>query len=204
MSSLSSSYLQPIRSDFDLHVFVETGCYLGDGIAAALGAGFSRVYSCDLDENRVRECEIRFPEEEVILFHGSSLECLKQILADVSEPCLFWLDAHYPAFFGMADLENEQTRFPVLEELALICCMRDGAAGDVILIDDMRVIASPDNPRYRAGEVADYYRVKDLSIASLVVPFTNTHKADIDDQQEGILSLRPILTSQRSIVGSLR
>ncbi len=69
--------------------------------------------------------------------------------------------------------------------------MRGGAAHDVILIDDMRVYNSPDNPRWNPSEVPDYYRIDHISIADLTGPFLATHDVRMMHEQEGILTLIP-------------
>ncbi len=193
MSSLSSVFLRPFVETYNIKVFVETGCFRGDGIAAALDSGISTVFSCDLDINMVEQVRGRFHGHPAVeIYHGDSLTFLKHVLANPVGPILFWLDAHYPAFFDMPTLEGPQTRFPVREELALISELRDdGATADVILIDDMRVIRSVDNPRWREGEVSDYFRIDDLTIEELATPLKGSHDAIVSLDQEGIMIMTP-------------
>lgn len=192
MSQLPVDLVRTLKRQFDLTAFVETGCYLGDGIAAALEAGFRDIRSCDIDPARIEQCQLRFSGQEALTLRlGASSEVLPDLLPDADVPTLFWLDAHYPGHYGLNHMETRLTKFPVQFELAKICTLHHGASRDVILIDDMRVIASDDNPLWREGEVDDYYRVDDLTIKALVEPFEGTHQYDIDLQQEGILILTP-------------
>lgn len=190
MSTLSVEFIASFRTTFDLSVFIETGCYEGAGIHAAHGAGFNDVRSCDLDANRVTQCQERFGSS-VRCLQGRSIDALSLLVDRSDGPTFFWLDAHYPAFFGMEHLEDEQTRFPVLEELALIRQIRDGALKDVIVIDDLRVIDSIDNPRWADGEVSDYYRITHVTVHDIHAPFAATHNLTLDPQQEGLIILTP-------------
>jgi hypothetical protein len=192
MSYLNVEMLKLYRDRFGLEVFVETGCYLGDGIGTALAAGFIKAYSCDIAVGHFNACASRFAGDSRVHLHvGQSLSFLEDVLQEPFERALFWLDAHYPGHYGMNDLENPETKFPLLQELALIHRLRSGAPQDVILADDMRVICAPDNPRWRAGEVGPYYRIEGIRMSDLSGPFASTHEGNVDGQQEGLLVLTP-------------
>jgi len=194
MSTLQFHHLESLRLQFELEAFVETGCYQGDGIAAVLAAGFWAVRSCDIDARMVEHCRNRFAgDARVRIEIGDSVSALGRILGEDLGPALFWLDGHYPAFYGLGELETAVTRFPVPQELELIHLFRKGAVSDVILVDDIRVVNAPDNPRWRPGEVADYYRVDLTSLAELCQKFEDTHELEVDGQQEGLLVLSPKL-----------
>jgi len=113
-----------------LHVLVETGTYLGDMLAAARPS-FRELYSIELDEDLYDWARWRFRRApEVRLYRGDSADVLPTILARVSEPCLFWLDAH--ASGGIT--AHGEAVAPVMRELQLI--LSHGVPGHVILIDD--------------------------------------------------------------------
>lgn len=192
MSTLSPEFLKGFLETYGLSTFVETGCFEGDGIAAALTAGFHDARSCDIDMKRIEHCRRRFfGQAEVVLRHGASWQVLSDLMPALNSLTLFWLDAHYPKFYDLPELETPRTRFPIQLELTQIFSMRQGAAGDVILVDDMRVINALDNPRWSPGEVSDYFRIDGLTIDELTSPFSKSHVATIDCQQEGLLVLTP-------------
>lgn len=76
-------------------VFVETGTFLGDGTAAALQAGFPRVHTIEAYPDLYHGAVARFVDVPQVTCHlGSSVERLQEIVASLTEPATFWLDAH--------------------------------------------------------------------------------------------------------------
>jgi hypothetical protein len=77
-------------------VFIETGTCGGNGVAAALDAGFKKVLSVELGEHLYTYSQTRFEvDPRVRLWHGLSVECLPEMChAAGDEPCTIWLDAH--------------------------------------------------------------------------------------------------------------
>jgi hypothetical protein len=190
LSNLTVAFLNELRAAYSLECFVETGCFQGDGIATAITAGFRLVRSCDIGPEYVARCRQRFTGcPNVLIAESESISALTRQLLEPLPPCLFWLDAHYPAFYGSA--ETEQTKVPVLEELSLIRRLRRGAPNDVILIDDIRTYNTPDNPRWNPEEVHDYYRVTGITLADVTNQFAKTHEFRLLHEQEGILAMLP-------------
>lgn len=75
--------------------FIETGTYLGDGVQAALNAGFSNVISIELAPTHYNICKNRFTTNtNVEILFGDSRLLLPNILKTHNENILFWLDAH--------------------------------------------------------------------------------------------------------------
>jgi len=79
-------------------VFVETGTKYGNGVRAALNAGFQKVYSIEIVPERYKKSRQKFSKEisngkvEIVL--GDSAEKLEEIISHVGCPITFWLDAH--------------------------------------------------------------------------------------------------------------
>jgi hypothetical protein len=126
---------------YGLEVFIETGTYLGDTTAAMKGL-FSRLYSIELDATLHAAAVKRFERDShVRLLQGDSGERIVEILKELKERALFWLDGHYSGgFTAKAALET-----PILQELSHIFAhsIRD----HVILIDDARCFGvDPDYP----------------------------------------------------------
>jgi hypothetical protein len=114
-------------------VLVETGTYHGEGIEAALAAGFSDVRSVELSPQLHQAAAAHFADDgRVRLWLGHSAERLPEMLAGVVTPATFWLDAHYSGggtAGGAADC-------PLLGELAAIAA--HPIRTHTILIDDVR------------------------------------------------------------------
>ena len=82
---------------FAIQRLVETGTYRGD-TTFALRAEFKRITTIELSDPLFRDACRRFaPYPHIEVLHGDSARVLAESLARTSEPCLFWLDAHYSA-----------------------------------------------------------------------------------------------------------
>lgn len=75
--------------------FIETGTYVGDGVQAALNAGFKKVISIELAPVHYNICKNRFVfNTNVDILFGDSRLLLPDILKTYNTDILFWLDAH--------------------------------------------------------------------------------------------------------------
>ncbi len=118
--------------------FIETGTYLGDGVANALSAGFPYVYSIELGEELHRNCCARFSETpNVKLFLGDSSVALPAVLAEIDAPATFWLDGH----FSNGITVKGSTNTPLLGELEQIA--QHPIKTHTLLIDDIREVGTP-------------------------------------------------------------
>jgi hypothetical protein len=109
--------------------FVETGCEDGNGIQAALDAGFRDVVSIEIDPKHVYRARSRFARRPVTVLQGDTTRELSLVLETISEPSTFWLDAH-PC--GAS---------PILLELAAL--REHPIKTHTILIDDRRLMHGP-------------------------------------------------------------
>lgn len=133
---------------FPARVFVETGSYLGDGVQAALDAGFGRVITIEADRDCWQRVRNRFAgDSRVTAMLGNSAELLAAAISDLDEPATFWLDAHWSGegTGGLAPFRESCVYSPVLEELEAIAA--HPVKGHTILVDDVRV--------FRDGVFAD-------------------------------------------------
>jgi hypothetical protein len=143
MGTLAHFNLAGIAKLHGLKHFVETGTAQGDGLALAAAAPFASLHSIEIVEDLATAAKARFASDQRInIWQGDSRDMLAKIL-DVlpAEPCLFWLDAHFPGAHSGAAYDAEKdgrVRLPLAEELALIRERRPNA-GDVFLLDDMRI-----------------------------------------------------------------
>ena len=121
-------------------VLIETGSFLGDGIQAALDAGFKEVYSLELDPTLFNHCVDRFAgQNNVHLIPGDSVLVMDNLLSKINEPVTFWLDGHNSG----TDMETGIiTTFgiyerPVMQEL--IAIQKHYIKTHTLMIDDMRL-----------------------------------------------------------------
>jgi hypothetical protein len=117
---------------FGLEILIETGTLFGDTIAATR-RHFSDIYSIELSPELHARAKQRFANDpNVHLLLGDSGEVLKDILAEILRPPLFWLDAHYSG--GPTVRGKEDT--PIVQELETILALSPDC---VALIDDARL-----------------------------------------------------------------
>jgi hypothetical protein len=119
--------------NYELKTMIETGTYKGD-MAYSMQPYFEKIYSIELGwdlYNKARERLSKY--KNVQLIQGNSGELLPEIIKNINQPCLFWLDAHYSG--GKTVKHDLET--PIMQELTSIFehpCINK----HVILIDDAR------------------------------------------------------------------
>jgi len=140
--------LEQYAKKFSLHTLIETGTYQGDMVEAMKDA-FNKIFSIELESELYERAKKRFnSNDHISIIHGDSGEVLSDVLAEVDEPCLFWLDGHYSA--GITAKGEADT--PINEELNHI--LNHPVVGHVILIDDARLFVGQ-NQYPRIDELKD-------------------------------------------------
>jgi len=176
--------------DYGLEAVVELGIGHGGSMQAVLGLGIPVVYlGCDTDPEAIRICKEMVPAGIFAL--EPSTVFLKKILGPMpfAMRTLWFLDAH----FG-----NHADDFPLLAELELLAAFKPGIDQDVIVCDDIRVIADDANPRYWPGELEAPYVRDEHPWAAYTMPFRQTHETRVVLDDEGYLVLVPrTLVAQR-------
>lgn len=121
-------------------IMVETGLYGGGGS----GMNFAReglldlYVILDLSEENCDLAKQSFPDAWVIC--GDSAQTIRVALAQIHQPCLFWLDAHL-----VADIDTTEALdlnpCPLVGELEAIRAWPHAHAS-TILVDDVRLFGS--------------------------------------------------------------
>lgn len=122
-------------------VFVETGFYKGDTVAAALEAGFPEVHSVEFDADLFRLGQGRFYDEPRVSLHlGSSPEILPRIL-NGSRATTIYLDAH---FCGVKETtwDKKYGECPLVDELKAISRVK-WVQKPYLVIDDWHMFRRP-------------------------------------------------------------
>lgn len=153
-------------------VFIETGTYFGDTVAAIKDM-YSSVISIEVDEALYKKACVRFAaDKNVRIVHGDCAGELPTILATMHEPAVFWLDGHYSGGeTGKGEVED-----PILISLNQI--EAHPVREHVIFIDDARTFDGREG-RPDISEVFNYIkkidhryiiRVQNDIIVATVVP----------------------------------
>ncbi|MEP6645466.1 MAG: hypothetical protein ABJC12_00135 [Saprospiraceae bacterium] len=136
------------------HVFIETGTFLGDMVEAQKDR-FNKIISIELAGHLYRKAKKRFRNnEKVTIVQGDSGKVLPEILNNIHEPVVFWLDGHYSA--GVTAKGDKSC--PIYEEIDAIF-NRKNQFNHIILIDDARLFTGKrDYPE--VVKVTGYIRAK--------------------------------------------
>lgn len=116
---------------FHLQNLVETGTYQAEMVAAQR-KHFRRIVSIELDAELFRSAEARFAStDHITILQGDSSQILPAVTQELTDPCLFWLDAHYSGGITARGLLDT----PIVQELEIIFSRNN--ENDVLLIDDV-------------------------------------------------------------------
>lgn len=97
-------------------------------------------YTCDVLEQNAVKAATQFADFDV--YYGDSVSALKDCLPKLVGPTFFWLDAHCPD--DPSSLPG--AIFPLYDELVLIQELKKDYERDIIWMDDVSMIADPENP----------------------------------------------------------
>jgi hypothetical protein len=127
---LFAKYLNP--------VFIETGSFTGDGIQAAIDAGFQKIISIELSQHFFEVCTNRFRHNpNVQIIHGDSFKVLPDIIKNIDNRITFWLDGHY----SCGNTAKGEYWAPLIQELEVI--KNHHVKTHTVMIDDMRCWQEP-------------------------------------------------------------
>jgi hypothetical protein len=137
-----------LRHRFHLDTFVETGTAYG---ATALTASdltiFQRVVTIEANPDIYANQHAALKASKAERLLGKTEEKLADVVASLTGPALFYLDAHWPG--GGPKLGPE---CPLLKELAVLRPRQEAGAGDVIMIDDAGMFVHHPRPPHVAEE----------------------------------------------------
>ena len=127
---LKQRVIEEHKRKFGHSLFIETGTYLGDMINAQKSR-FKKVISIELGDQLYKNAVEKFRKNKnITLYQGDSGEVLGEIMNNISEPAIFWLDGHYS---GGITAKGEK-ECPILKELDAI--FETNSLDHVLLIDD--------------------------------------------------------------------
>jgi hypothetical protein len=132
LHTMKQMAVKAYAAKYGANVFVETGTYLGE-MLDAVKYSFKKLYSIELSPDLYERTAKKFARHKhITVLEGDSSTVLPEILNQIYEPCLFWLDAHYSE--GITVRGDKET--PILGELERI--FSHPIEGHIILIDDAR------------------------------------------------------------------
>ncbi len=125
-----------LKEQFNISCFVESGTCEGE-TAYWAASKFKHVITMELSESLYEQADERLRIlSNVNLIFGDSRIALKEIVPNLKDPALFWLDAHWSG--GETYGQNDEC--PILSELEII---NGGKTQHFLLIDDARLFLCP-------------------------------------------------------------
>lgn len=177
------TFLDNSEIDKNIEIFVETGCYTGDAINYILNnKNYKMHYSCDINPKYVTMCKNRFPEldSKLSISTMDSVDYFNSLIPHIEDKTLFWLDAHFPAMYGM----GIGTYFPVVEECNIIKNQKINMEKDFILCDDIRVFKNAE--KYLTSDImAGSFPRFEMDIDEFILIFKKTHIIEILNVGQG-------------------
>lgn len=123
--------INSIQRKYGTNILIETGTYLGDMVYAQRN-NFEQIYSIELSDHLAQKAKKRFKKNKnITILQGDSGIVLKELLPDINEGVIFWLDGHYSG--GITALGEKEC--PIIEEIK---CILDTQQEHVVLIDDAK------------------------------------------------------------------
>jgi hypothetical protein len=144
---LKQKVVREYGEKFALKTLVETGTYYGE-MVAAMKRHFERIYSIEFVPGLAERAQRKFARSpQVRIFCGDSRVVMPDVLALLTGPALFWLDAGY---YGWVGKQGDQQRLSA--ELEMILSHR---YPHTILLDDARGLTGRDGIP-SVGDVTSY------------------------------------------------
>lgn len=202
MGSINNFDITQIRNKFNINTFIETGTLWGAGVDYALASGFERIISIEINETLANSAKNKYiNESRVTIIQGNSSLILSDILKDIKEPVLFWLDAHFPG--ADANLEEYKTELSSAENVPLeteLNIISQRLYKDIIICDDLWLYE--DVPQSTWGSFNEHCKryghnvkredlVKDGMPAVFEQMFINTHSMSRNYNDQGFLIFKP-------------
>ncbi len=144
--SIDPRLVRELTEEMPLKVFVETGTYQGDSVAA-VRPFFKVLHTVELDADLYEGAAERFRNADgVHVHHGDSARILRKLKPELERRAvLYWLDAHWCG----PEIEGKPRGSPLVKELKAIGRL---SKSDVVLIDDARLFMAPPPPPADADE----------------------------------------------------
>jgi hypothetical protein len=125
-----------LRDHFSIKTFIETGTYKGKTSMWASGM-FDKVFTIENSKELFDSTSEKLKKYENIRFlFGNSAVQLKNVIDEIKQPAIFWLDAHWCG----SNTYGSNDPCPLLAEIITI---KQSVPNHIILIDDARFFLIP-------------------------------------------------------------
>lgn len=136
MGSLNCDFLNLLQDNYkNFPVFIETGTNNGQTIFE-MEKLFNKLYTIELHEGKYNNCKNKYSGNKINFIHGDSINKLKEIIPNIKNNTIFFLDAHYMTGNSAKGIRE----CPLYEEILDINNLFTKKA--IIIIDDYRLFGT--------------------------------------------------------------
>lgn len=167
--AIKQQRIKEYAKKFNLETLVETGTFRGEMVEAQR-RNFKKIFSIELSHDFYIQAVEKFKRfKHIQIIEGDSSVMLKQVMSQVNNACLFWLDGHYSG----GDTAKGSLNCPIYGELDTIFTK---PFDHVLIIDDANDFNGTD----------DYPSIEDL------YKYVQTKKPNYKmDVKDNIISFYP-------------
>jgi len=127
------------QQKYNCGTLIETGTFMGEMVEAQKNK-FRKIISIELAPKLYYKAKKRFyRDKHVTIVQGDSGKVLPEILPEIKDPAIFWLDGHY----SRGETAKGEKECPIFDELNSI--FNNQKMDHVLLIDDARCFVGKDD-----------------------------------------------------------
>ena len=133
MGSININFINLLKDDYKKYpIFIETWTHNGDTILN-IEPYFNKLYTIELSEMLYNKTKNKYNGNKINFYLGDSTDVLKEILPNINDDTIFFLDGHYSS----GDTAQGNKDFPLIEEIENINNLFKNKG--IIIIDDLRL-----------------------------------------------------------------
>jgi hypothetical protein len=161
MPSIDINFLRNLRDDYRNYAcFIETGTFEGCTIFK-MESLFEKLYTIELSEAYHNSAKNNYRGGKIQFLLGDSSNVLRELLPNISDKCVFFLDGHWSAGHWSSGPTGRGTvDVPLIDEVTHIVNLFENEA--IIIIDDYRL--------FETNFTENWSNIKKSTILSILAP----------------------------------